>query len=104
MAKATKETVRFWRDKIDSWKESGLSRKEFCEKEGLNRSTASYWFRKFLKEDKEVGFVEIKPATVISNSSEGLKVCVGDKYKIELTANNFNAKVFSEVVKVLEAL
>ncbi len=104
MAKATKETVDFWKGKIAEWEKSGLSRKEFCEKNGLNRSTASYWFKKFLKADTEGGFVEIKPLSLISNSKEGLKVIVGDKYKIEVSANNFNPSVFSEVVKVLENL
>ena len=54
--------------------------------------------QKFLKAGNEGGFVEI------TTSQEGLKVTVGDKYKIEVAANNFNALVFSEVVKVLEAL
>ena len=104
MAKATKETVDYWKEKIAEWKVSGLNRKEFCEKNGLNRSTAAYWFGKFLKADTEGGFVEISPSSLISNSKEGLKVIVRDKYKIEVTADNFNAFVFSEVVKVLENL
>jgi len=49
MAKATKDTVDFWKGKIAEWEKSGLSWKEFCEKKGLNRSTAIYWFKKFLK-------------------------------------------------------
>ena len=104
MAKATKETVDFWKGKIAEWQVSGLSRKEFCEKKGLNRSTAAYWFQKFLKAGDEGGFVEIKHSGLISNPKEGLKVIVGNKYRIEVTADNFNALVFSEVVKALEAL
>ena len=104
MAKATKEAVDFWKGKIAEWEKSGLSRKEFCEKNGLNRSTAAYWFKKFLKADDEGGFVEISPSSLISNPKESLKVTIRDKYAIEVTADNFNPSVFSEIVKVLENL
>ena len=104
MAKATKETEEFWKEKITEWKASGLSQKGYCEKNGLNRSTANYWFRKLLKEREKDSFVEIKPLNFIGNREEGLRVCIGDKYKIEVTADNFDALVFKEVVKVLEAL
>ena len=44
--RATKETADFWKGKISEWEKSGLNRKRFCEKNGLNRSTAAYWFKK----------------------------------------------------------
>lgn len=104
MAKATKETVDYWKEKVTEWEISNLSRKKFCEKNRLNRSTAAYWFKKFLKKDNEEGFVEIDSTGLISNPKEGLKVIVRDKYKIEVTADNFNVLFFSEVVKALEKL
>ena len=104
MAKATKETVKFWEGKISEWKESGLSRERFFEKEGLNRSTAGYWFRKLQRGKEERGFVEIRSREVMAVSGEGLRVRVRDKYTIEVSGTNFDVLVFSEVVKALEKL
>ena len=69
MAKATKETVSFWKEKLHEWEKSGLSRKDFREKNSLNKSTAGYWFRKLLKgEDDKESFVEITSSEVIPAS------------------------------------
>ena len=35
-----------WTDKIHSFRQSGLSRKEWCQQNGIAQSTLSYWIRK----------------------------------------------------------
>ena len=103
MTRSTKERVAFWEAKISEWEKSGLSREKFFQKEGLNRSTAGYWFRKLQRKGDGEGFVEITSTEVKSVSRESLKVTVRGKYTIEIGDNNFNRAIFSEVVKILEA-
>ena len=35
-----------WADRIHAFQESGLSRKEWCQQNGIPQSTLGYWIRK----------------------------------------------------------
>jgi hypothetical protein len=52
----------FWAKHSDLWKESGLSQKEYCKKEGLKSTTFSYWRRVFKSNDEvlKTTFQEVK--------------------------------------------
>ena len=36
----------FWTDRIHAFQESGLSRKDWCQQNGIPQSTLGYWIRK----------------------------------------------------------
>lgn len=38
----------YWICKIDDWKTSGLSRREYCSRNSLKYPTFNYWYRKLL--------------------------------------------------------
>ena len=40
-----------WADRILAFQESGLSRKDWCQQNGIPQSTLSYWIRKIQSED-----------------------------------------------------
>lgn len=49
---------------IDRWKSSGLSQKNFCEKESIKFYTFYYWYKRYRQEaqtsDSKHGFVKLK--------------------------------------------
>lgn len=40
-----------WAERIHAFQESGLSRKDWCQQNGIPQSTLGYWIRKNLSED-----------------------------------------------------
>lgn len=49
----TASKADLWTDRIHAFGESGLSRKDWCQKNGIPQSTLSYWIRKIQSEDTE---------------------------------------------------
>ena len=37
------QRAAFWREHVETWKRSGLSARQYCERHGLNRGTLGYW-------------------------------------------------------------
>jgi len=52
MAKAVKAKVKFWEEKLHEWQISGLSRKEYCEKNVLKKAQQTTGLGNFLKKVK----------------------------------------------------
>jgi len=46
MAPKNIETMKLWESRFAEWKNSGLTRAEYCKKEKLKYSTFDYWRRK----------------------------------------------------------
>ena len=42
-----------WADRIHAFRESGLSRKDWCQQNGIPQSTFGYWIRKLQSENTE---------------------------------------------------
>ncbi len=61
MKTSTNEKLRFWKQKLQEYRESGLSRKAFSEQNGVKRSTLDYWFTRLAKAQKAEGLVELMP-------------------------------------------
>ena len=62
-----------WREIVNRFESSGLSQREFSEREGLIKSRLSYWVGKFKKSDSEPSFVElpsVKPGAFESSMME----------------------------------
>ena len=49
----TASKADLWADRIHTFRESGLSRKDWCQKNGIPQSTLSYWIRKIQSKDSE---------------------------------------------------
>src|SRR5688572_13813408 len=65
MAKGRVEaTAEVWRDRVARWKESGLTAKQFAEREGIARPGALSWWRHQLgqaKKDASLQLVRLEP-------------------------------------------
>lgn len=49
----TASKADLWADRIHTFRGSGLSRKDWCQKNGIPQSTLSYWIRKIQSKDSE---------------------------------------------------
>lgn len=46
------ESRRFWAEKVEAWRSSGLSRREFCRREGVSAATFIRWANRLTGESK----------------------------------------------------
>ena len=66
-----------WRRTVEQFHRSGLSRREFCERKGIKKSSLDYWFKKVRQSDVESALVEVKVAAA-PNPSAALEVSVAE--------------------------
>jgi hypothetical protein len=92
----------FWKQKLQEYRKSGLSRRTFSEQNGVNKSTLDYWFARIRKEKRTKGLVEVKP-TAIPVTNPTIQIVVAGKYRIEVNAG-FDPRLFCAVVKTLESI
>ena len=90
------------REHAAAWKSSGLTQREYCERNGVRRSTLAYWSSRIKAEREANGFVEIgKVAGVAGSGSGTIEVLVADRYRVRLSSG-FSADALSRVLEVLE--
>lgn len=103
MHTSTNEKLTFWKEKLQEYRESGLSRKAFSEQHGVKRSTLDYWFTRISKTQKAVGFVEVTPMRLPAVVTPSLQIVVAGRYRIEVH-RGFDRQLLAEVLHSLEAL
>jgi hypothetical protein len=102
MGSNTNDNLKFWRQKLREFQRSGLSRRVFCEQNGIKKSRLDYWFARLGKQNKVTGLVEVKPA--LPPTPLGLlEVMIAGRYRIEVHGA-VDRTLFCEVVKALESL
>jgi len=96
------ERQAYWREKLQEYRQSGLSRREFCERKRIKTTALDYWFRRLRKLGASKELVELKVFTA-QVSGSALEVVVGGKYRIAV-CKGFDPHLLAEVVKTLESL
>ena len=109
------EKRRYWRRRVSSWSESGLSQAEYCRRHNLAAHRLNYWVKKFgtTEPSEDVGLaaaldlVEVKwNETVAESAAPGfdpLRVLIGERFKIEVSGD-FDEVVFSKLAVGLDRL
>jgi transposase len=98
-----------WVKQVEKWKQSGLSKSEFCRREGINRGTFATWYRRYKEraEKPSDGFVQIRPSSSPSEQSERpqkiecIEITAG-KFTVRLP-NNAGRQLIEDVLGALEA-
>ena len=62
MARRQQRSEEWWRAVVERQAASGLSRKAFCEREGIGRSSFEKWRGRLASETPASRFVEVTPA------------------------------------------
>ena len=77
------EKEKFWRGKMGAYEKSGLTVREFCERDGLREVQFYYWRRAIKGEAKQSGFVELVRSSG-SNGGAGVSIRIGEPISIVL--------------------
>ena len=96
-----------WRERVNAWKDSGQSQKEFCKAHHLGFSTFRRWRGIFKAEDTEgvvatAEPVRFLPVKVHEAACSNLKIRIHDDLCVEVSAG-FNPQLLQQVVRVLRA-
>ena len=95
--------LEMWKQRVEAYEKSGLSKAQFCREHQLSAPTFWYYYRKFnpikaKPQETPSGFVAVKSASIPSSSdlslhfANGLKICVP------------NNMVTKELVRLLEVI
>ena len=87
----------FWAERIQAFRESGLSRRDWCLENGVSQSTFGYWFRKLQTADPKAGqgsdpvFVRLPSGQEISPGCAAVHppatICLPRNIRIEIGAD-----------------
>ena len=101
------ERGKYWRERVESWRSSGLTQKEYCEREGISRERLGTWKRRLDREaqtpPQRGSLVAVPPGIVSSALSAGrgmLGLVIRDQYRIEIP-ETFSPLTLEAVLQVL---
>ena len=81
---------------------SGLSRRAFCDKYQLKRSTLDYWFCRLGRQEKKCGLVELNSAST-EPRTPSVVLRIGQDCRIEIRTG-FDPQLLAEVARALGGL
>lgn len=99
------EKRRYWKQHIEDWRTSGLTRAGYCRQHNLSYDRFIYWNRKFRKEPNPA-FIELKfpavPYPRISSPVSPLRVSVS-RFQVAVE-RNFDPETLRQLIYSLERL
>jgi len=98
----------YWRGEVQQWQNSGLTQKEYCNKEGLSLERFGTWKRRFDREGQgHAGALVAVPSKIVSSAllerRQGLGLAVGERYRVEIP-DTFSPATLESVLQVLARL
>ena len=100
--KSNPEKTSYWRQQIEAYKSSGLSRGEYCEKNQLKLSTLDYWRQKFSVPEEKKNETSWIPIQIAEDNSPGIDMHVG-RITIAVKAG-FDRTLLMELLQTINAL
>ena len=93
-----------WFDRIETWKQSGLTQKAFCEQQQLGLGSFQRWRVIFMRGGKPEASsaVSFLPVNVTVDKASGLALLIDDHLRIEIPAG-FDPVTLKQVVQTLRA-
>lgn len=106
LAKADRR--EYWNDQVQSWRSSGLTQKEYCEREGLSLERFGSWKRRLDRETQVGGGAIVAvPSRIVSSalfaSRSALGLLVNERYRLEIP-DTFSPATLEAVLQVLKRL
>jgi len=98
-----------WRKRVERWRDSGLTAKQFAAETGLNAGTLQFWKYKLARQDTPARSPRRRvPAPVMSSLVELRPVSIAPDDRIELELTNgrrlrVSARFDAETLKALAA-
>jgi hypothetical protein len=93
-----------WFDRIEAWKQSGLTQKAFCEQQRLRLGSFQRWRGIFMREEapEASSAASFLPVKVTAAPASSLALVIDDHLRIEIPAG-FDAETLKQVVQVLQS-
>ena len=93
-----------WFDHIETWKQSGLTQKAFCEQQQLGLGTFQRWRGIFMRGEKPEASsaVSFLPVSVMAAPASNLALLIDDRLRIEIPAG-FDPVTLKQVIQALQA-
>ena len=95
----------YWKSHLETWKASGLSQAQYCQKHQLKTQSFTYWKSKL---EKQCTLPPLLPVTVRTDIKQktsflhsGIVLSFNDRIKIQLE-NGFNSDTLSRLIDLLE--
>ena len=93
-----------WFDRIETWKQSGLTQKAFCEQQQLRLGSFQRWRGIFMRGERPEASsaVSFLPVNVTAAPASSLALRIDDHLRIEIPAG-FDPVTLKQVVQALQA-
>jgi len=99
------EKRRYWKQHIEDWRTSGLTRADYCRQHNLSYGRFIYWNRKFRKEPSPA-FIELKfPAVPYPKTSSPPSLLLVSVSRFQVAVErNFDPETLRQLIYSLERL
>jgi len=96
----------YWSGHVQQWRSSGLTQKEYCNKEGISLERLGTWKRRLDREERSGALVAV-PSRIVSSALHAagpvLRLVVDERYRVEIP-DAFSAVTLEKVLRVLDRL
>ena len=95
---------RRWLKRIQSWNDSGLTQKAFCQQHGLGLASFRRWRHIAMREGKpaDSSVVTFLPVNVVEPGAVDLTVVINDLLRIEIPVG-FDLATLRQVIQALQS-
>jgi hypothetical protein len=100
--KATEETTAYWKQQIQAFEKSGLSRTAYCEQNQIKIFQLDYWRHKYSKPKNmpaKSGWIPLRIKEGDAQGSSGITLRIG-KLEIQIR-RGFDRELLGEVLRVV---
>lgn len=96
-------TRKQWAERVERWRRSGQTAREFAALEGVRAGTLSWWSRELRRAERaSPAFIEVAPPVAAPSGGEGcIEVVLGERLRIRVSGA-FEESVLRRVVAALE--
>jgi len=97
------EKRRLWQQRLNDWKNSGLTQAEYCRRNSLDPRNFLYWKNRSLQKPNTTTLVELPAELIAQSRPVNLPLClvINGRYRIEV-APGFDAATLERLVRVLD--
>lgn len=101
-------TAEMWRERVARWKQSGLTRRQFAEREGIKRASALSWWQYHLKQrdarksgSAPLRLVRLEPVVSPAKAADSALEVQCGRHRV-LIRRDFDDELLRRVLDVLE--
>ena len=91
---------KFWEEQFQDWRESGLSRKEFCKRHEIKPHMWFYWKRVLNNRESGITFVPLQMPALSGGAGTIIRVIAPNGFRIEIENPGSIRELIREVAAI----